>query len=99
MFRKQERPAVAMVSTLTLQERVERIKPIIEIMAERAMQQSPRKVRKLTKLATSPELQRQLALLDTMPDEALALFLDMLEGGLPEDFKHHLNPATKERSL
>ena len=87
-FHKSPPPAIASVARLPeLQARADRIWKIIEL----ASFQAPDKHRKkLIKLARSSKMRRELELIDRLPDEQFAQFLDMLEAGTPEEFRHML---------
>jgi hypothetical protein len=67
--------------------RVERMKKVMSMMADRAFEKNPAG---MAKLASSPELKEQFNLLETLSEEQLSEFLDMLEAGAPEEYKHLL---------
>lgn len=84
-FRRKPKPYVT-VSALSLQARVDRILPIMRAMAEQASVEDP----SIGKLAGSAKLQTQLDALGSLPDEQLAMLLDILEAGVPDEFKDQL---------
>jgi hypothetical protein len=87
-FRKSPPPAIApVVRSPELQARVERITRIIEAASVQALD---RHGKTFAKLADSAKLQRQFELIDALPDELFGEFLDMLEAGVPDEFKHML---------
>ena len=83
-------PMIPIVRSPELEARSERMGRIIRAAAERALQQSPRKVRKLLKLSASKELQMQCLAIDMLSNDDLDKFLTALESGVPEDLKHML---------
>jgi hypothetical protein len=72
---------------VTLAARVERIAPIIKAMGARALEYPDQR---LCEIAASPEFHRQLDMLAELTNEQLAMFLDILEAGVPEEFKDRL---------
>jgi hypothetical protein len=67
-----------------LRSRVERLMPVIGLMASAAM--TDREV-EMAQFARSPELHEQFDSLGNMTDAQLEQFLDMLEAGLPKEYK------------
>lgn len=87
-FRKSPSPAIASVArSPELQARADRIWQIIELASVQALD---RHGKKFLKLATSKKLRRQFELIDGLPDELFAQFLDMVEAGTPDEFRHML---------
>lgn len=82
-FRRNPQPASSKRS-LTIAQRIERVKRITTVMAERAIQNDP----SLGKFAGSPEVRAMFEDLSTKSDEQLLPLLELLEASMPEEFKN-----------
>src|SRR5579859_2014958 len=88
LLRKSPSPAIApIVRSPELQARADKLLPIVEAAGPRAVDQHSKK---FAKLASSEKLQRQFELIDALSDEDFAMFLDILEAGVPDEFRHML---------
>lgn len=67
--------------------RAEKLVAILEIASVKALD---RHGKKFLKIATSKKLRRYFERVDSLPDPLFAQFLDLLEEGMPEEFRHML---------
>lgn len=92
-FRKSPPPAIAsIVRSPELQARADKLLPILEQASARALDVHGKK---FAKLAGSPKLQHQFELIDALPDGDFAAFLDILEAGVPDEFRPMLQQANR----
>ena len=88
LLRKSPPPAIApIIRSPELQARADKLLPIIEAASARAMDQHGKK---FARLAGSAKLQRQFELIDALSDEDFAMFLDILEAGVPDEFSDRI---------
>jgi hypothetical protein len=93
-FRKSHPSAIApVVRSAELQARADRLLPIPETASARALDHHGKK---FAKLAGSEKLHRQFELIDALSDEDFAMFLDILEAGVPDVCRDMLQPRDDE---
>jgi hypothetical protein len=81
------------VRSAELQARADRLLPIPETASARALDHHGKK---FAKLAGSEKLHRQFELIDALSDEDFAMFLDILEAGVPDVCRDMLQPRDDE---